>query len=220
MQFADSAFPVGTFSFSNGLETASCEGVVRDASSLERYTRVVMKQAAHTDGVAALATYRAVASNDYDAVVETDRALMQMKLNDEARLMSTRMGKKLAEMAVRLFPDSEMLRHWLVDVKTAFTPGCYAVAQGIIFALEGLDDMMLFAAHQYGVMNMVLSAALRCLRVSHYDTQQIMFELGEEVPTMYERVCCMTLEDMNMFAPEMDVLASLHERGWMRMFMS
>lgn len=39
MQFTDSAFPVGTFSFSNGLETASYLGVVHDADTLEQYAR-------------------------------------------------------------------------------------------------------------------------------------------------------------------------------------
>ena len=30
LEFSDSAFPVGTFSFSNGLETAAFEGIVYD----------------------------------------------------------------------------------------------------------------------------------------------------------------------------------------------
>ena len=32
LEFTDSAFPVGTFSFSNGLETAAEEGLVHDLS--------------------------------------------------------------------------------------------------------------------------------------------------------------------------------------------
>ena len=35
LQFTDSTFPVGTFSFSNGLETAAYERVVHDARTLE-----------------------------------------------------------------------------------------------------------------------------------------------------------------------------------------
>ena len=37
LEFTDSAFPVGTFSFSNGLETAAEEGLVYDAATLEQY---------------------------------------------------------------------------------------------------------------------------------------------------------------------------------------
>ena len=38
LEFSDSAFPVGTFSFSNGLESAAFEGIVYDATTLEQYT--------------------------------------------------------------------------------------------------------------------------------------------------------------------------------------
>lgn len=34
VEFSDSAFPVGTFSFSNGLESAAFEGLVHDAATL------------------------------------------------------------------------------------------------------------------------------------------------------------------------------------------
>ena len=37
LQFTDSFFPVGAFAYSDGLETAACNGQVRDAASLERW---------------------------------------------------------------------------------------------------------------------------------------------------------------------------------------
>ena len=46
LQMTDSTFPVGTFSFSNGLVTASHMGIVHDADSLEQYTRSVARQGA------------------------------------------------------------------------------------------------------------------------------------------------------------------------------
>ena len=58
LEFTDSAFPVGTFSFSNGLETAAEEGLVHDAATLEQYTQDIVRQAAFTDGVAALHAFR------------------------------------------------------------------------------------------------------------------------------------------------------------------
>ena len=65
LQFSDATFPVGTFSFSNGLETASYEGLVHDAATLEQYTRSAALQAAYSDGVAALVAYRAALAGDY-----------------------------------------------------------------------------------------------------------------------------------------------------------
>lgn len=220
IEFSDSAFPVGTFSFSNGLETAAHLGVVKDASTLESYTRSVARQAAQTDGVSAVLALRAARLNDYEAVCRIDRQLLLFKLNEEARLMLIRMGKKLAELAHRLYEQSSMIALWLEDINSDRTPGCYPVAQALLFAEEKMEERELFVAHQYGVINMVLSAALRCVRVSHYETQRILFAMADQIEDDYKRVSEMELENMNSFVPQMDIFASLHEKGHMRMFMN
>ncbi len=220
LQFTDSTFPVGTFSFSNGLETAAYEGMVHDAETLETFTRSQALQGAFSDGVVALLTHRAAQSDDYEAILNADQRLFNFKMNDEARLMLQRMGKKLAELAVQLFPESKLAAKWLEDIKAERTPGSYPASQGIIFSLAGIDEKDLFYSHQYGVINMVLSAALRTVRVSHYDTQRILFNIAPQVEQYYEAARTMRLEDMNAFVPEIDILASLHEKGNMRMFMN
>ena len=220
LQMTDSTFPVGTFSFSNGLETASHLGIVHDADTLEQYTRSVARQGAFSDGVASLIAYRATLAGSLEEVELIDRELMLFKMNDEARMMLQRMGKKLAELGVKLFPDCKVMADWLTDIKEGTTPGTYPVAQGISFAAAGLSEEDLFASHQYGVINMVLSAALRCVRVSHYDTQLILQRLCAESDALFEEAKDMTFEDMNSFVPEMDIFASLHEKGNMRMFMN
>lgn len=220
LQFTDSTFPVGTFSFSNGLETAAYLGVVHDADTLEQYTRTVALQGAFSDGVAALTAFRATNEGDYDKIILTDHQIMLFKMNDEARMMLRRMGKKLAELGIRLFPDDDIFTRWLADITGDKTPGSYPVAQGIAFAKAGLSEKELFASHQYGIINMVLSAALRLVRVSHYDTQKILFKLSEDTDALYEKAKTMRFEDMNSFVPEMDIFASMHEKGNMRMFMN
>lgn len=221
LQFSDSAFPVGTFSFSNGLETAGYERIVHDAPTLEAFARSQALQAAYTDGIAALHAYREARNANVCGVVKADKELLACKMNDEARLMLCRMGKKLVELASKLPTTSDNMWRILLDkIAKGVTPGCYPVMQGVLFATAGLDEDFLFASHQYGVINMVLSAALRCVRVSHYDTQIILSRLSEETPMLYADVKECGLEDMNAFFPQLDIIASLHEKGNMRMFMN
>jgi urease accessory protein len=66
----------------------------------------------------------------------------------------------------------------------------------------------------------VSGAALRLLRLSHFDTQRLMFRLSERTDALYADVCEMTLDEMYTFAPEADILMSIHERGFSRMFMN
>lgn len=220
LQFTDSTFPVGTFSFSNGLETAAYEKIVHDAPTLKSFTRAASIQAAYTDGVAALHSMRAAKASDYQAILNADHALECAKMNAEARLMLARMGKKLAELGTKLYPDDEMIARWLEDIKAGATPGTYPIAQGIIFAAAGLDEKQLFCSHQYGVINMILGAALRLVRVSHIDTQLILRDLTQESLALYDAVSQLPLDQMQAFVPQMDICASLHEKGKMRMFMN
>ena len=219
LEFTDSAFPVGTFSFSNGLETAAEEGLVYDAATLEQYAQDIVRQAAFTDGVAALHAFRSYNLGYYEGILNADRQALLCKMNAEARLMTRRMGKKLAELSKQIFPDETAAR-WLGDIAGDRTPGTYPVAQGIVFAACGISEKELFCSHQYGVVNMVVSAALRCVRVSHYDTQRILFRTAEKLGELYDTASDMDFDDMYTFVPQIDILASLHEKGTKRMFMN
>ncbi|MCM1150552.1 MAG: urease accessory protein UreF [Alistipes sp.] len=219
MALTDSAFPVGTFSFSNGLETAADTGLVHDAATLEAYTREIARQAAFTDGVAALHARRSYLREDFDGIVGADHQAMLCKLNAEARQMTCRMGKKLAELYTHTTPDPTAAR-WLHAIDAGSTPGSYPAAQGIVFAACGIGERELFCSHQYGAINTVLNAALRCVRVSHYDTQRILFRLSTETAGLYDEASQMEYDDMYAFAPQIDILASLHEKGTKRLFMN
>lgn len=218
-QLTDSALPVGAFSFSNGLETAAQTGLVHDAATLEEYVRDIVRQTVRTDGIAALHAYRSRLREDYDGIVEADRALMLCKMNAEARQMLRRMGRKLAELATLLVDDAAMSR-WLDDAKRGAAEGSYPVAQGILFAACGIAERGLVASHCYGSANMALSAALRCVRVSHYDTQRILYRLSGQADALYDEIRDMEIDEMHAFAPQADILASMHEKGMSRMFMN
>ena len=219
LEFSDSAFPVGTFSFSNGLETAAFEGIVHDAETLEQYTRTVLHQTIHCDAIAALQAFRAAAQKDYVLIQQADHQVILCKMNAEARLMLTRMGKKMAEICTQI-SDKPLMNQWLQDIRQGKVPGTYPIAQAIWFQQNGSDEKELFAAIEYGAINMVLNAALRCVKVSHYETQAILYRLCSETAGNYDLVREMNFEDMRAFAPEMDIIASLHEKGKMRMFMN
>lgn len=219
LEFSDSAFPVGAFAFSNGLESASQSGIVHDAATLEAFTADLARQAAFTDGIAALHAFRSAAAGDYDGVAAADGELIRCKIGGEARRMLCRMGKKLGELAARIAP-SPMISRWLEDIGSGAAAGTYPVGQGLLFAATGLSERALFCSHQYGVINMVLSASLRCVRVSHYDTQRILFSLAADAERLYAEVRPLPLEDMNAFVPRIDILASIHEKGSSRMFMN
>lgn len=219
MQLTDSAFPVGGFSFSNGLETAAADGIVRDAASLEAYTRTLMRQSATTDSVAALAAWHAHRTERLDGAVEADSLLAACRFPTETRQMLRRMGRKCAELGVLLTGDPQ-LKRFLAAIAEERTAGCYPVVQGLLFSAAGLTTEMLVTAQQYGMASQTLAAALRCIRVSHIDTQRILHRLATGIPSHYAEARATPLTRLNSFSPQADILAAMHEKGLSRMFMN
>src|SRR5215813_8439069 len=72
LQFGDSMFPVGGFTFSCGVESAIQTGVVADAATLHAFTRTAVEQAARGDGIALIAAHRAAVAGDVGALIRVD----------------------------------------------------------------------------------------------------------------------------------------------------
>jgi urease accessory protein len=219
LQFGDSMFPIGGFAFSGGLESAIQKRVVTDAGTLHAFARTAVEQAAAGDGIAVVWAHRAAAADDVAELVRIDERVYARKLSGETRTMSVRMGKKFTEMGAEV-TGAPLLRTWRERIDVGDTPGCYPVALAVNFAVQGLSARDAFVVHQYGVAAMILSAALRLMRISHVDTQRMLYRLNAGADAAYETAAAARLADMAGFAPLTEILAAAHVKAHVRLFMN
>ena len=219
LQFGDSVFPVGGFAFSGGLESAIQKRVVTDTASLEAFTRTALEQASLGDGIAIVWAHRAAKAGHVDEVVGIDRQVYARKLSSEMRTMTVRMGKKFAEMGAEVV-GAPLLTAWRAKIDAGATPGCYPVSLAVNFAAQQLPARDAFVVHQYGVASMILSAALRLMKISHVDTQRLLYRLDAGTDAAYEAAAAARLEDMAGFAPLTEILAAVHVKAHVRLFMN
>ncbi len=216
LQFADSVLPVGAFAFSNGVESAVQAGIVHDAASLQAFTHTVLQQAAVSDGRAVVAACLALRAGKREVSRACDWALFNRKLNEESRMMVVRMGKKLAELAVATTGDP-LTNWWLEQINSQQTPGTYPVTQAIVMTALGISPRDVMVMHQYGVAMTILSAAMRLMRITHIETQHILFQLSQEIDVFCDEAEC-GIGQMASYAPIIDVLAALHVSAFTRLF--
>ena len=219
LQFSDSTLPIGAFAFSNGLESALQTGIVTDPDSLYAYVSLVLRQSARMDGVALLHAHRAARAGDYERILEADAALYCRRVGEEQQMMLTRTGKKFAELTLSIM-SAPLLARWLEDIKGNATPGCLPVGQAVALASMGVNEAEAFVMHQYAVASMILSAALRLMRIDHLDTQRILFRAQARVDADYQAVRDLGFEEMSSFAPVFDVLVAHHTTTHVRLFMN
>jgi urease accessory protein len=219
LQFGDSVLPIGSFAFSGGLESAIQKRTVFDTASLLEFVRTAVEQASRGDAIAVICAHRAALAGNIEELVRIDELVLSRKLSGETRAMSVRMGRKFAELSAQVTGTAEM-QDWRGRVLSGATPGCYPVALAVNFAAQALSARDAFVVHQYGVAAMILSAALRLMRVSHIDTQRMLFELSAESDASYEIAAHSGLEAMAGFAPMSEILASVHVKAHVRLFMN
>jgi urease accessory protein len=219
LQFGDSMFPIGGFSFSGGLESAIQQRVVTDAATLLAFARTATAQAARGDGIALIHAHRAAQARDLGEVMRIDERVFARKLSSESRTMSVRMGRKAAELGAQVI-GAPLVSAWLDRIGSGATPGCHPLSLAVNFAAQELRAREAFVAHHYGVAVTILSAALRLMRISHVETQKMLFALSGDVDEAYARAASASLEDMAGFAPMTEILAAVHVRAHVRLFMN
>ena len=217
LQFGDSVFPIGGFAFSGGLESAIQQGVVTNAATLHAFARTAVEQAALGDAIALIWAHRAAAAGDGGELVRIDERVYARKLSSEARAMSVRMGKKFTEMGAQVI-GAPLLTAWRERIDAGETPGCYPVALAVNFAAQGLSAREAFVVHQYGVAVTILSAALRLMRISHVDTQGMLYEINGDTEAAYQSAAAARLSDMSGYAPLAEILAAVHVKAHVRLF--
>lgn len=227
MQFGDSMLPVGAFAFSNGLESAVQKGSVHDVETLRQYTLSALEQAAKGDAVAVVWATRAALAGKLESLIRIDHDVLCRKLNEEARLMSTRMGRKLAEMGADI-TENTLVLGWRDAVKAGRTPGTYPLSLAVQFVAMGLSTQEkldtqhldeVLVVHQYGVAMTILNAAMRLMRISHIDMQRVLYSLTREFDAMCRTAMKTPLDQMSSYAPMLDILAANHVRAHVRLFM-
>ena len=219
LQFGDSVFPIGGFAFSGGLESAIQKRVVTDPATLLAFARTAVEQAARGDGIALVSAHRSARAGDIDEVVRIDALVYARKLSGETRTMSVRMGRKFAEIGAHV-TNATQLHAWRERVIAGTTPGCYPVALAVNFAAQGLSARDAFVVHQYGVAATILGAALRLMRISHMETQPMLYALNADLDAGYAAAAAASLDDMAGFAPLTEILAAVHVKAHVRLFMN
>lgn len=223
LQFGDSVLPIGAFAFSGGLESAVQKGIVHNEETLREYADTALEIASKGDAIAVNMAAEAALKGDLDTLCRIDEEVLCRKLSEETRLMTLRMGKKLTELGVQL-TGNDLMAQWSERIAEERTPGTFPVSLAltgvVVQATKPGETQAVDVIHLYGGVMTILNAAIRLMRITHIDTQRVLYQL---TPTFEERcvqAAQSSLEQMSNFAPMTDILAALHVRAHVRLFMS
>ena len=212
---SDTAFPSGSFAFSNGLEGAAALGGPLDRPSLAALLATVLRfRWATADRPAILHAFRA---RDVARIGRIDRAFEAATLCEPLRSGSRRNGAALLLAHARLgTPGAAVYRAAIADADAL---GHLPVVQGWIWRQCGLDEASAVAASAYTVAAGLVNAAVRLGRIGAIDAQGALAENLDLIAGLAAADVAPGADPaFSSLTPWLDIAAARHARSALRLF--
>lgn len=214
LQLADSAFPVGGFAHSGGLEAAVALGEVRGADQVRRFLEQALWQA----GMGGLPLVRE-AHEAPGRVGELDRLCHAFLSNEVANRASRTQGRAFLATCAEVFPASgvaEMDR--AVRKREMF--GHQAPVLGAVGREVGISKDEALRLWLHTTLRGVASAAVRLGAIGPLEAQRIQRGLSGHLEEVLEACRELPISEIAQPAPLLDLFGSLHGRLYARLFLS
>jgi urease accessory protein len=215
LQHADSAFPSGSFAFSNGIEGLAAMGAPLDRDALHDVVAMVLRHRwATSDRVAAALAHRA--GDDFGKLAEIDRAVEAATLAEPLRSGSKRNGNALLAAHVRLRTQgAAKLR---AQIEAGNGHGHLPLVQGFVWRARGLSETNAILVCGYSTASGLIAAAVRLGGIGAVEAQAVLAAL---LPTIADLAAPVPADaKFESFMPWVDTAASRQARAHLRLFAS
>lgn len=215
LQHADSAFPSGSFAFSNGIEGLAAMSAPLDRRGLQAVVTLFLHHRwATSDRVAVALAHRA--NGDFSRVACIDHAVEAATLAEPLRTGSKRNGNALLAAHLRLAtPGAQELRT-LIDGGEAH--GHLPVVQGFVWRAGGMSEAAAVMVSGYSTAAGLIAAAVRLGRIGAVEAQSVLTAVLATVAVFSTPVP--PVAEIESFMPWVDAAASRHARAHLRLFAS
>jgi urease accessory protein len=219
LQLQDSAFPVGRFVQSNGLEAWLTAHPEAGDEQIGELAHAYLAEAVATLDAVVLA--RSWDCTDAAGLRALDRLLGTYKLATSARTASINSGRQLALMARRIigFDTGPVFAADFVDAVVAeATPGHQAVVEGVILRSLGVSRADSVLGFLRSAQAGFLSAAVRLGRMGSVAAQRLQLTERPLIARLAETALAADLDDLATCTPELEICAMRHESSTLRLF--
>jgi len=216
LQLIDSFFPVGAFAYSDGLETATTGGRVRDAVSLGEWMEHFLEEVfVPCEGLALVKCMVALKQRDLEMLYRVDEELTAIRPAAAVRAASTGIGKRLLSLYSSMCESGSA--PW---DHVALPHGNAAAAYAIVFSQCGVEERHAALAFGYNRLAGIVSGGLRLISMGQLQGQTLLTNTIDRLPVAVDRIMRMKDEPLGSFNPLLDIEQMNHQYIYSRLFRS
>jgi urease accessory protein len=205
--------PVGSFSYSHGIEQATEDGTVRTATDASRWIGDLLEYGAgRIDGASLAEAYRTFP--DMEKLREIAEMAVALSPSRELRLEATSQGNAFWKICSDVWPVPGMEAGRLpFDITHAVAVGWFAAGHAIPLAPAMTGYLHAFAAN-------LVSAIVRLVPLGQTDGQRCMQALEDPVARVAEDCLDIKIDDVRTCVIASDICSMRHETQRTRLFRS
>ena len=213
------SFPVGSFSYSHGLEWAIEDGTVRTAADLSAWIAAVLAHGAgRSDAILFAHGWRAAAAADLDELAEIALLGAVFQPSAERRLETLAQGRAFL-LAVRAAWPVPALERSAGAIEGEDGPA-FPLAVAAAAAAHGVPLRPALTAYLHAFAANIVSAGLRAVPLGQTDGQRIIAGLGPPIDAVVRDACTLPLDALGGAVFRADIASMKHETQYTRLFRS
>lgn len=218
LQTCDSAFPIGGFAHSYGLEGLVQAGIIDTPGDLDEFIRQTwLPTLSHMDYPLLRISRHHV--NDNDALFRLDQLSWACRATAESRRAQIQMGRQ------RLKLVAELSKHpRLVELADAVTRDQWMANWPVVWGVESAclnytEDQTIIA-YTYQSIAGILAASTKLIRIGPTEIQQMLKRNESRLKEAIEISRHITEDEIGWFTPMLDITGANHENAYSRLFIS
>lgn len=217
MTWLSPSFPVGSFSYSSGIEWAVEAGDIADMTTLQQWlAAMLLEGAGFCDGILLCHAYRAASAMDGPMLNDVAELAAAFVPSRERHLETTAQGRAFVEIA-RSAWNCEAL-----DLLASHVAGpvAYPVAVGVLAAGHRIPPALTLHAFLHATTSNWISAGVRLIPLGQTDSQRVLAALESVIAATAEKSFDASLDDLASATFRADIASMRHEAQYTRLFRS
>jgi len=216
MTWLSPSFPVGSFSYSSGIEWAVEAGDITDAASLRDWlTAMLADGSGFCDAVFVAHAHRAMEADDMVALRDVAELAAAFVPSRERQLETSAQGRAFIEIS-----RSAWNAVGLDDAVGQCASVVYPVAVGVVSAAHGIPLGPVLHAFLHALAANWISAGSRLIPLGQTDGQRVLAALEPAVVATSARARVAVLDDLGSATFRADLASMRHETQYTRLFRS
>lgn len=221
IQIHDSAFPIGSFAHSFGMETYIQDKDICSKEDLQEFCIMYIRHnLASTDAVIVKEAHDLARKQDLQGLINLEKICHGIKLSSENRKGSAMLGRQFLKTVYPLNDNDKVLIDWHDKLKNKEIKGHYSVVYGIYTAMLGVNVQTAIETYLYSSISGLVQNAVRAVPLGQMAGVQTTFSLLPIIQETARKVMNMTLDDLDNNSVGLEIASMKHEFLYSRLFMS